>query len=101
MPRFYLHVTMQDKRFPDLSGYDFNDLEAAHSHAMLLVNRLMSYCEIERHEPRPDRWIVTIEDETNRAVMSLIIRCNVVRTSTECDRLFAVPDHKRLRSQRL
>ena len=92
MPRFYFHVTIQDERFPDLIGSEINDLAAAHSHAMLLASRLMSFHELERRQPRPERWIVAIEDEEGRAAMSVIIRCNVVQASRHGDRLLAASD---------
>ena len=34
MSHFYFHFTMDDEYFPDLVGQDFNDLAAAHSHAI-------------------------------------------------------------------
>jgi Domain of unknown function (DUF6894) len=60
MPRFYLHLTMHDEYFPDRIGCEVSDLSDAHSRAMLLVSRLMSFCELERREPRPERWTVTV-----------------------------------------
>ena len=81
MPRFYFHFTMDDEFLPDLIGQNFSDLAAAHSHAIVLASRVMSYCEVERRVPRTERWVVTIENDAARVLMSVIVRCE----SAECD----------------
>ena len=81
MSHFYFHFTMDDEYIPDLIGHEFNDLAAAHSHAIMLAGRLMTHCEIEGHAPRIERWLVTIENDAGRALMSVIIRCE----SAACD----------------
>jgi Domain of unknown function (DUF6894) len=78
MSHFYFHFTMDDEYFPDLVGQDFNDLAAAHSHAIVLASRVMSYCEVEGRAPR---WVVTIENDAGRVPMSVIVRCE----SAPCD----------------
>jgi hypothetical protein len=75
MSHFYFHFTMDDEFIPDLIGQNFSDLAAAHSHAIVLASRVMSHCEIEGRVPRTERWVVTIEDEAGRVLMSVIIRC--------------------------
>jgi hypothetical protein len=75
MPRFYFHFTMDDEYFPDLIGQNFNDLAAAHSHAIALASRVMAYCEVESRAPRTERWVVTIENDAGCVLMSVIIRC--------------------------
>ena len=72
---------MDDEYFPDLVGQDFNDLAAAHSHAVVLASRVMAYCEVEGREPRTGRWVVTIENDAGRVLMSVIVRCE----SATCD----------------
>ena len=81
MSRFYFHFTMDDEFLPDLVGQNFSDLAAAHSHAIVLASRVMTYCEVERDIPRTERWVVTIEDEGGRVLMSVIVRCE----SAACD----------------
>ena len=81
MSHFYFHFTMDDEYFPDLVGQDFNDLAAAHSHAIVLASRVMSYCEVEGRAPRTERWVVSIEDDAGRVMMSVIVRCE----SAPCD----------------
>ena len=81
MSRFYFHFRMDGELFPDFIGQNFNDLAAAHSHAIVLASRVMSHCEIEGRVPRTERWVVTIEDEAGRVLMSVIIRCE----SAACD----------------
>ena len=78
MSHFYFHFTMDDEYFHDLVGQDFNDLAAAHSHAIVLASRVMSYCEVEGRAPR---WVVTIENDAGRVPMSVIVRCE----SAPCD----------------
>jgi hypothetical protein len=75
MPNFYFHFTMDDEYFPDRIGQNFNNLAAAHSHAIVLASRVMSYCEVEDRAPRTERWVVTIENDAGRVLMSVIIRC--------------------------
>ncbi len=81
MPNFYFHFTMDDEYFPDRIGQNFNNLAAAHSHAIVLASRVMSYCEVESRTPRTERWVVSIEDDAGRVLMSVIIRCE----SAACD----------------
>ena len=81
MPHFYFHFTMDDEYFPDLTGQKFDDLTAAHSHAIVLASRVMSYCEVEGRAPRTERSVVTIENDAGRTLMSVVVRCE----STACD----------------
>ena len=81
MPHFYFHFTMDDEFFPDGTGQNFNDLAAAHSHAIVLASRVMSYCEVEGRAPRTERWVVTIENDTGGVLMSDVVRCE----SAACD----------------
>jgi Domain of unknown function (DUF6894) len=75
MSHFYFHLTMDDEYFPDRIGQKFDDLAAAHSHAIVLASRVMSYCEVEGRAPRTERWVVTIENDAGRTLMSIILRC--------------------------
>jgi len=95
MPHFYFHFTMDDEFFPDGMGQTFNDLAAAHSHAIVLASRVMSYCEVENRTPRAERWVVSIEDDAGRVLMSVIIRCE----SAACDVRRAPPRRSRLGSR--
>ncbi len=70
-----------DEFLPDLIGQNFNDLAAAHSHAIVLASRVMPYCEVEGRVPRTERWVVTIENDAGRVLMSVIVRCE----SAACD----------------
>ena len=81
MSHFYFHFTMDDEFFPDLVGQDFNDLAAAHSHAIVLASRMMSHCEVAGRAPRTERWVVSIENDAGRVLMSVIVRCE----SAACD----------------
>jgi hypothetical protein len=54
MPHFYFHFTMDDEYVPDLIGRKCTDLGAAHSHAVMLAGRVMSYCEERRAQS--DGW---------------------------------------------
>ena len=92
MTHFYFHFTMDDEYFRDLIGQKFNDLAAAHSHAIALASRVMAYCEVEGRAPRTERWVVTIENDAGCVLMSVIIRCesaafDVRRTLTRSSRL--------------
>ena len=95
MSHFYFHVTMDGEFFPDLIGQNFNDLAAAHSHAIALASRVMSYCEVENRTPRAERWVVSIDDDAGRVLMSVIIRCE----SAACDVRRAPPRRSRLGSR--
>jgi hypothetical protein len=95
MPHFYFHFTMDDEYVPDLIGRKCTDLAAAHSHAVMLAGRVMSYCEVECRTPRTERWVVTIENETGNVLMSVIIRCE----SAACDVRRVPTKHVRLASR--
>ena len=81
MSHFFFHFTMDDEYFHDPIGLKFNDLAAAHSHAVVLASRVMAYCEVEGRTPRTGRWVVTIENDAGRVLMSVIVRCE----SAACD----------------
>jgi hypothetical protein len=81
MSHFYFNFTMDDEYFPDLVGQDFNDLAAAHSHAIVLASRMMSHCEVAGRASRTERWVVSIENDAGRVLMSVIVRCE----SAPCD----------------
>ena len=81
MSHFFFHFTMDDEYFHDPIGLKLNDLAAAHSHAVVLASRVMAYCEVEDRAPRTERWVVTIENDAGRVLMSVIIRCE----SATCD----------------
>jgi len=92
MSHFFFHFTMDDEYFHDPIGLKFNDLAAAHSHAVVLASRVMAYCEVEDRAPRTERWVVTIENDAGHVLMSVIIRCesatcDVRRVATRCSRL--------------
>jgi hypothetical protein len=96
MSRFYFHFRMDGELFPDFIGQNFNDLAAAHSHAIVLASRVMSYCEVEDRAPRTERWVVTIENDAGRVLMSVIIRCessafDIRRVPTRHSRLASGP----------
>ena len=95
MSHFYFHFTMDDEFFPDFIGQNFNNLAAAHSHAIALGSRVMSYCEVEGRLPRTERWVITIENDAGRVLMSVIIRCE----SAACDVRRAPPRRSRLGSR--
>ena len=86
MPRLYFHLTIGDEHYPDVVGQEATDLAAAHTRAIMLADRLMSYCEVEHREPHAERWLVTIADDAGRSLMSVIVRCERV---TEADRAAA------------
>jgi len=81
MSHFFFHFTMDDEYFHDPIGLKLNDLAAAHSHAVVLASRVMAYCEVEDRAPRTERWVVTIENDAGRVLMSVIVRCE----SAACD----------------
>ena len=92
MSHFFFHFTMDDEYFHDPIGLKFDDLAAAHSHAVVLASRVMAYCEVEDRAPRTERWVVTIENDAGCVLMSVIIRCesaafDVRRTLTRSSRL--------------
>jgi hypothetical protein len=95
MSHFYFHFTMDDEFFPDFIGQHFDDLAAAHSHAIVLASRMMSHCEASGRVPRTERWVVTIANDAGRVLMSVIVRCE----SAACDvrrvaeRNATVPQH--------
>ena len=85
MPRMHFHLTIDDQYFPDQAGQEVGSLAAAHSRAISLASRLMSFCEIERREIRGERWVVTIEEQ-GRSLMSVIIGCHCIARDVRAGR---------------
>lgn len=73
MPHLHFHLTMDDEHYPDTIGYDVADLAEAHSRAILLAARVMSFCVLEKRHPCSERWVVDIEDDAGRDLMSVIV----------------------------
>ena len=81
MPHLYFHLLMDDVQFPDTVGREISDLKTAHSQAVLLASNVMSFCELEQDQRRPNRLVVTISDSTGNVPLSVVVRCE----SAPCD----------------
>jgi uncharacterized protein DUF6894 len=75
MPHLYFHLKMNDDYFPDQTGQQVSDLAAAHSRAVLLGRRVIQHCDLHDQALSVERLVVAIEDDTGRALMSVILRC--------------------------
>ena len=85
MPRMHFHLTIDDQYFHDQTGQEVGSLAAAHTRAISLASRLMSFCEIERREIRAERWVVTIEEQ-GRSPMSVIVGPERIAEATRAGR---------------
>jgi hypothetical protein len=83
MSKLYFHLTIGDEYFPDPIGKEMKDLATAHSHAVLLARRAMSLCEPECVDARVKRWVVAIENERGRKLMSVIVPSEMIATDVQ------------------
>ena len=72
MPRFYFHLSAPDQCFRDNVGCDVTDLSAAHSRAVQLVDRVMTFSGFADREPDLRRWTIEIADDCQRSVVTVI-----------------------------
>jgi hypothetical protein len=81
----HFHLTIEDQYFRDRTGQEVGSLAAAHSRAISLASRLMSFCAIERRQIRAERWVVTIEEQ-GRSPMSVIVGPERIAEATRAGR---------------
>jgi hypothetical protein len=72
MLRFYFHVSAPDERFRDNVGCNLSDLAAAHFRAKQIVRRVMTLSGLASHEPDWRRWTVTVTDDCQRPVLTVM-----------------------------
>ena len=72
MPRFYFHLSAPDQCFRDNVGYDVADISAAHSRAVQLADRVMTFGGFADREPDLRRWTVEITDDCQQSVITVI-----------------------------
>lgn len=72
MPRFYFHLRAPDEFFQDGVGIEVADLAAAHSKAMQLAERVMSYGAFSNLEQHMKHWTVEVVDNNERPIITVI-----------------------------
>lgn len=72
MPRYFFHLSAPGQVFPDPVGSDVDDLAAAHSRAVQLADRVMTYPVFADRASDLRRWNVTVTDGTRRALMNVL-----------------------------
>jgi len=68
MQRFFFDFASKDAYIRDTSGRELSDLAAAHRHAMLLINKMVSLDDMEWRG-----WSIRVIDEANQSVLSILI----------------------------
>jgi hypothetical protein len=67
MKRFFFNLASRDRNIYDTKGREFNDLAAAHRHAMLLIHRMTLLDHVDWRG-----WSVNIIDANKRSVLSVL-----------------------------
>jgi hypothetical protein len=71
MPRFHLHLCAPGQVFKDNIGSDLSSLSAAHTRALLLANRVMTFFDFADRTSDFRRWTVEITDDKQQPRMSV------------------------------
>ena len=67
--RFYFHFWCEAQGYPDDIGREMGSLEAAHRHALKLIDAVVSFRGMTDEEPR---WVVKIADAQGRIVLAIL-----------------------------
>jgi hypothetical protein len=67
MARFFFHFSSKDDTVHDSQGRDFDDLNAAHRHAMRLIRKAV---ELDDTDWRG--WSIKITDVHNRSMLNVL-----------------------------
>jgi hypothetical protein len=81
MPRYFFHLSAPDQVFPDPVGSDVGDLADAHSRALRLAERVMTYSVFADCVYEFRRWTVKITDQNQELLMTVIFPSSFVPTS--------------------
>jgi hypothetical protein len=74
MPRFYFHLSNSDECLRDDIGRDLTDLAAAHTSAKRLARRVMKVCGLASYEPDWRHLTVTVTDDHQGPILTVIVR---------------------------
>lgn len=81
MSRYFFHLSAPDQEvFSDRVGTDVGDLAEAHSRAVRLAERVMTYPAFAGCACDFKRWTVKVADEDQRAVMTVIFPSSFIPT---------------------
>ena len=64
MTRFFFSLVSKGNRIVDTKGREFDDLAAAHRHAILLINKMV-YADWQG-------WSIDVTDVSDRSVLSVL-----------------------------
>jgi hypothetical protein len=78
MPRFYCHLSVPGQDVRDSIGCDVNDLSAAHSRTVQLVDRVMMFSAFADRAVEFRRCTVKVTDDRQRPVMTVIFPADFV-----------------------
>jgi len=67
MSRFFFHLASKDNTICDEKGFDFNDLAAAHHHAMMMIYKMTSIHDIDWRG-----WSIKVTDASHRSLLSVL-----------------------------
>jgi hypothetical protein len=79
MPRFYLHLCAPGQVFKDDIGSDLSSLSAAHTRALLLANRVMTFFDFADRTSDFRRWTVEITDDEQHPLMTVKFPAHLAR----------------------
>ena len=69
MQRFFFHFWSKSQGYPDDIGREVHSLQAAHRHALKLIDGVLSFRTMADEEPR---WVVKIADAQGRIVLTVL-----------------------------
>ena len=82
MNRFFFHLSSKDNTIRDEKGLDFNDLAAAHHHAMMMIYKMISIDDIDWRG-----WSIKVTDASQRSLLSVLFPqsyCRSFANSKRC-----------------
>jgi hypothetical protein len=68
MPRFFFHIETHDLRFNDTDGHELISLNAAHEHALRLIDKTTKFVWL----PKSVRWTVNVCDTSGHTVLVVL-----------------------------
>jgi hypothetical protein len=78
MPRYFFHLSAPDQVFGDPVGSDVADLAEAHSRAVRLAERVMTYSVFAYRAYDFRRWTVKVTDQDQEPLMTVIFPSSFV-----------------------
>jgi hypothetical protein len=75
MPRYYFHLASKQKQLRDPDGRELPDLDAAHRHAVKMIDKMMLYLPHEDF----DGWVVEVCNAADAVELVVLVQRRAVQ----------------------